>query len=164
MSEAHDEWEWLQGELVIEAPAGAEVAARLNAVEYADLRRALARSGYRSVEFVRKAIEHYVEHWVGPDGDQDRGFVPVDAAMSAVREDYRGPDGWLLEQLQDSDAWPIATIGICLDGDQLKALFEALDSGESSIDFVRAAVLAQVAERQAQAAQAQPAASHAAPR
>ena len=161
MSEAHDEWEWLQGELVIEAPAGAEVAARLNAVEYADLRQALARSGYRSVEFVRKALEHYVEHWVGPDGDQDRGFVPVDAAMSAVREDYRGPDGWILEQLRDPEAWPIATIGISLDGDDLKALFAAVEPGESSIDFVRAAVLAQIAQRRAEA---QPVGSQAASR
>ena len=161
MSEAHDEWEWLQGELVIETPAGAEVAARLNAVEYADLRRALARSGYRSVEFVRKALEHYVEHWVGPDGDQDRGFVPVDAAMSAVREDYRGPDDWILEQLRDPDTWPIATIGISLDGDDLKALFAAVEPGESSIDFVRAAVLAQIAQRRAEA---QPVGSQAASR
>ena len=161
MSEAHDEWEWLQGELVIEAPAGAEVAARLNAVEYADLRRALARSGYRSVEFVRKALEHYVEHWVGPDGGQDRGFVPVDAAMDAIREDYRGLDDWILEQLRDPEAWPIATIGISLDGDDLKALFAAVEPGESSIDFVRAAVLAQIAQRRAEA---QPVGSQAASR
>lgn len=161
MSEAHDEWEWLQGELVIEAPAGAEVAARLNAVEYADLRQALARSGYRSVEFVRKALEHYVEHWVGPDGDQDRGFVPVDAAMDAIREDYRGLDDWILEQLRDPEAWPIATIGISLDGDDLKALFAAVEPGESSIDFVRAAVLAQIAQRRAEA---QPVGSQAASR
>ena len=161
MSEAHGDWEWLQGELVIETPAGAEVAARLNAVEYADLRSALARSGYHSVEFVRKAIEHYVEHWVGSDGDQDRGLVPVDATMDAVREDYRGLDDWILEQLRDPDAWPIATIGISLDGDALKTLFAALEPGESSIDFVRAAVLAQIAQRRTEA---QPAISHAAPR
>ena len=151
MSDTHDEWEWLQGELIIASPAGAEVAARLNATEYAHLRSAMGRSGYRSIEFVRKAIEHYVDHWVGPDGDQDRGFVPLDQAMDALREDYRGFDEWVVEELQDPDTdQPMATLGIHLEGDEIEALFSALKPDESSIDFIRAAVFALVAERAAE--------------
>ena len=152
MSDTHDEWEWLRGELIIASPAGAEVAARLNATEYAHLRSAMGRSGYRSIEFVRKAIEHYVDHWVGPDGDQDRGFVPLDQAMDVLREDYRGFDEWVVEEPQDPGTdQPVATLGIHLEGDDLEALFSALQPDESSIDFVRAAVLALVAERRAEA-------------
>lgn len=151
MSDTHDEWEWLRGELIIASPAGAEVAARLNATEYAHLRSAMGRSGYRSIEFVRKAIEHYVDHWVGPDGDQDRGFVPLDQAMDALREDYRGFDEWVVKELQDPDTdQPVATLGIHLEGGEIEALFSALKPDESSIDFVRAAVLALVAERAAE--------------
>lgn len=152
MSDTHDEWEWLQGELIIASPAGAEVAARLNAVEYAHLHSAMSRSGYQSIEFVRKAIEHYVDHWVGPGGDQDRGFVPLDQAMSALREDYRDSDVWIARELSDPDAdQPTATIGVHLEGNEIEALFALLRPDESSIDFVRAAVLAQVAERTAEA-------------
>ena len=152
MSDTHDEWEWLQGELIIASPAGAEVAARLNAAEYAQLRSAMSRSGYQSIEFVRKAIEHYVDHWVGPDGDHDRGFVPLDQTMDALREDYRGFDEWVVGELQDPDAdQPVATLGIHLEGDEIEALFSALKADESSIDFIREAVFALVAERVAAA-------------
>ena len=152
MSDTHEEWEWLQGELIIASPAGAEVAARLNATEYAQLRSAMRRSGYQSIEFVRKAIEHYVDHWVGPDGDQDRGFVPLDQKMDTLREDYRGFDVWITEELSDPEAGqPTATIGVHLEGDEIEALFSLLKPGESSVDFVREAVLALVAERAAAA-------------
>lgn len=152
MSNTHDEWEWLQGELIITSPAGAEVAARLNAVEYAHLRSAMSRSGYKSVEFVRKAIEHYVDHWGGPDGDQDRGFVPLDQAMSALREDYRNSDVWIAKELSDPEAGqPTATIGVHLEGDEIEALFSLLKPDESSIDFFRTSVLTLVAKRTAEA-------------
>lgn len=137
-----------QGECIIERGAGAYVGLLLPVWTYEQLQKATKVSHFANIELVRKALDHYLDHWTG---------LPVpanahDAELDIDHESYRDIDTWVMELLgEDHFERPPATIGVHFDGDEIAALLSVLDMdhNESSIDFVRSAVLDQIARRQA---------------
>lgn len=137
----------IEGEFVLELDSGAMIGLRLPDWAYEEVQAAAEKSSFETIELVRKALHHYLEHWVAVPTPANA----MDAGLDMDREMYRDLDAWIVDVLKDDlTEQPSATIGIHLDGDQVDALFSVLelDSGESSVDFVRAAVLDRIAERQ----------------
>ena len=136
-----------QGECIIEGESGAYVGILLPDWTYEQLQEAARISRFASIELVRKALDHYLEHWVGPPAP---AYAP-DAEMDIDHEMHRDLDTWIMDVIRDdSFELPTATIGVHFGDAEVEALYSVLDieRQETSIDFVRAAVLELIAKRQ----------------
>ena len=137
---------WNQGECILERESGAYLGMLLPQWAYDQLQEASQASQFEKIELIRKAIEHYAEHWIGPDVPANN----MDAELDGEREYYRDLDTWIVEVLGSEFAEkPTATIGVHLEPDDIEDLYAVLDmeNGETSIDFVRTAVQELIARR-----------------